>query len=160
MYNFRSQCLSFVVHRSVRRCARARVGRPTDLFSRNARAGKCSSAGRGAFVGALTRLHVCIYRAARETTTTTTTTTRTSVGVAAGIADPETLSARNARSLIQLRRSDVPSFHLSSHLLPLLSPSSPFFLLLSVPFPFVLHKHWPNSGTRFRSITRSTRRVK
>jgi len=71
----------------------------------------------------------------------------------------QTLSARNAWSLIQLRRSDVPSFHLSSHL-----PSSslhllPFFFP-SVPFP-VLHKHWPSSGTRFRSITRRcTRRVK
>lgn len=48
---------------------------------------------------------------------------RTTVVVAESIADPETFSARNARSLIQLRQFDVPSFPLCSSLSLFLSLS-------------------------------------
>jgi len=155
----------FVVCRSAERAPlRVRIARPTDrptyfremLEPENARAPDEAllSEPSLAYTYVFTELHAKRRRRRRRRRRRLS-----SVGVAAGIADPETLSARNAWSLIQLRRSDVPSFHLSSHL-----PSSslhllPFFFP-SVPF-LVLHKHWPSSGTRFRSITRRcTRRVK
>jgi len=100
------------VHRSERACwrrdERTRVlGTDRPIFERCARIRVCWIQRRFCEALAYVRIFTKVRRRA------TCGTTAALVVVAESIADPETFSARNVRSLIQLRQFDVPSFPLS-----------------------------------------------